>query len=311
MEPENMELTDISGFPEVIEKPEDAYIIVRQLPVIEETLAALSSQVQARVNEALALECTEDTVKAVKAVRAALNKEYSAMEDKRKAVKNAVMNPYDAFEKAYKQHIGDLYKDADYKLGSKIKGTEDGLKDIKRDELRRYYIEYCACAQIDFVSFERWNPNVTLSATSKALKKEAEQFINKIADDVAIINQRTDDCDEVMVEYRKSLELRGAIEAVTNRRKAVEEQKQRAADKAAQDAAFAAAMEKVNAAATQQTPPPLAPPVEVPAPAPQPVTPSPVLNDDTIMTLSFTVTHKRSELRRLKQFLIDGGYTIE
>jgi hypothetical protein len=302
MEPENMQLTDISGLPEVIDKPEDAYIIVRQLPVIEETLAALQAQIETRVSAALALECTEETYKTVKNERAAINAEFKAFEVKRISVKQAIMSPYEAFSATYESTIGFQYKDALGKLDAKITGVTGGLKEQKITELKRYYDEYCACAQIDFVSFERWNPNVTLSTTSKALKKEAEQFINKIADDIAIINQRGDDRDEVMVEYRKSLDLRGAIEAVTNRRKAVEEQKQRAAEKAAQDATFAAAMDKVSAAAAQQTPPPLAPPVEVPAAAA-----SQEKDPEEVITVRFEVTGKRKDIRALSGVMKEAG----
>ena len=56
-------------------------IRVAQLPVIEERLRAMKETVDKRVGEALALVCNEETVQAVKAVRADLNKEFQVLEE--------------------------------------------------------------------------------------------------------------------------------------------------------------------------------------------------------------------------------------
>ena len=55
-------------------------IAVRQLPIIEEHLKALSVDIEARVKDALSLAVTEDTVKQVKVVRAELNKQFKELE---------------------------------------------------------------------------------------------------------------------------------------------------------------------------------------------------------------------------------------
>ena len=68
-------------------------IRVTQLPVIEEQLKALSAEIDTKVNEAMSMVCTEDTVKAVKKVRAELNSQFWELEGQRKAVKKAIMGP--------------------------------------------------------------------------------------------------------------------------------------------------------------------------------------------------------------------------
>lgn len=304
MEHENIPVTDISDLPEIIDIPEDSYIIVRQLPIIEETLAALAAQIDERVNEALSMECTVETVKAVKAVRATLNKESALMEDKRKGVKTAVMEPYEKFETSYREHIGNKYRNADSQLKTKIDAVENAIKLVKRNELERYYNELCTARGIDFISFERWNPSVTLSSTPAALKKAADEYIGRICDCVEIIKERGDDQNEVMMEYQNSLNLRNAIETVLIRKENIQKQQQKRTERAAQDAAFAAARSKIETA-SPPPPQPLAPPTEVPA------QPSAAPDDDPVMTLTFKVTHHRSALRKLKQFLIDGGYKYE
>ena len=49
-------------------------IIVKQLPQIEEHLKELSAEIDKKVEYAKSLVCTEESVKAIKQVRADLNK---------------------------------------------------------------------------------------------------------------------------------------------------------------------------------------------------------------------------------------------
>ena len=51
-------------------------IVVKQLPIIQEQLKQLSTEIEQKVENAKSLVCTEETVKEVKQVRADLNKEF-------------------------------------------------------------------------------------------------------------------------------------------------------------------------------------------------------------------------------------------
>lgn len=64
-------------------------IAVKQLPIIVEQLHEVKAEVTAKVEQALSLVCTEDTVKDVKKVRSDLNKELKDYEERRKAVKKS------------------------------------------------------------------------------------------------------------------------------------------------------------------------------------------------------------------------------
>ena len=86
--------------------------VVKQLPVIEEWMESVSAQVSEKVQRAVNLVCTQDTVKEVKQVRADLNKEFAEWEANRKRVRDAVMAPYDAFNEKYNQFIAAQYKEA-------------------------------------------------------------------------------------------------------------------------------------------------------------------------------------------------------
>ena len=268
-------------------------IVVKQLPEIEEHLQAIKEEVNAKVQTALSLVCTEDTVKAVKKVRISLNKDLKDFEERRKAVKKAIMTPYEAFETVYKDCVSDTYKKADVELKKKIDGVENELKERKHTEVKEYFDEYLTATGIDFVTFDNAHINVTLSASMKSLKEQAKTFIDRICDDLSLINTQ-EHKDEILYEYKQSLNVSGAITAVTNRYKAIEEAKAREEERKAREQARAEAAAKVEAVAPP-TVKPLAPPVE----------------EEPILTLRFTVRGTRTKLRELKEYLERNGYDYE
>lgn len=199
-------------------------IVVKQLPVIEEQLRQVSAEIDEKVKNAVALVCTEQNVKTIKEIRANLNKESKEFEDKRKQVKAEVLKPYEDFEKVYKECIIDKYKTADAELKNKIDAVENELKTNKKNEVINYFNEYLKLNNIDFVTFENANINVTLTASMKSLKEQAKSFIDKIADDLNLIDTQEHKA-EILVEYKQTFNVSQAITTVTNRFKAIEEEK--------------------------------------------------------------------------------------
>ena len=113
-------------------------VIVEQLPIIKEKLQVISDEVDKEIEYALSLECNDDSVKEVKNARARLNKIKTTMEDKRKQVKNAVLNPYNEFETIYNDLVKNKLASADTTLKEKIDSVENQLKQQKEDELREF-----------------------------------------------------------------------------------------------------------------------------------------------------------------------------
>lgn len=266
-------------------------IVIKQLPVIQEQLQQIKAAVLSKVEKAMSLVCTEDTVKTVKEVRANLNKELKFWEDKRKEVKNAVMTPYDEFEAVYKECVSDIYKKADTELKGKIDSVETGLKEQKTAEVKAYFEEYLTSKAITMpLTFECANINITLSASMKSLKEQAKAFIDRVCDDLALIETQ-EYKDEIYHEYNTSffLNVSGAITSVVNRRKAIEEAKAREAELQVKAKAEEKAIEQVAEALT-------APTVET---APE---------QETILTVNFKVRGTKSQLKALKEFLNNGGY---
>lgn len=256
-------------------------IVVKQLPIIEQQLQAIKAEVTAKVETALTLVCTEDAVKEVKAVRAELNKEFKEFEDRRKEVKKSVLSPYEQFESVYKDCITDVFKKADTELKSKIDSVENELKEQKTAEVKAYFDEYLQSKGIDFVTFEKANINVTLSASMKSLKEQAKAFIDRICEDLNLIDTQ-DHKDEILYEYKQSLNVSNSITTVVNRHKAIEEAKATGKPEPIQEVIS-----------------------EKPLEAPKEV------EDDKIYPLQFTVYGTKAQLKMLKDFILRSGIKYE
>ena len=275
-------------------------IVVKQLPVIEQQLAQIKQQVAERVSAVTKLICTEDTVKEIKKARTELNAEFKAWEDKRKEVKTAVMSPYEQFEAVYKDCISDSYKAADKDLKQKIDEVEQELKSKKAAEVKSYFEEYLASKEIAFVTYEQAGINVTLSASLKSLKEQAKNFIDRIVSDLALIETFTDLKAEILVEYKKSLNVSDAITGVKARAKAVQEEQARQEAEAEKRAAEAQRVEAIKAAIPEA-------PAAVEAPTEQTAAPAP----EKKFCIRFTVKGTKEQLIALKKFLNEGEYEYE
>lgn len=269
-------------------------IVVKQLPVIEQQLAQIKEQVAERVAAVTKLVCTEETVKAVKKARTELNAEFKQWEDKRKEVKKAVTTPYEKFEDVYNDCISNSYKTADKLLKQRIDEVENELKAKKAAEVQSYFEEYLASKGIDFVTYAQAGLNVTLSASIKSLKEQGKEFVDRIVSDLALIETFTDLKAEILVEYKKSLNVSDAITGVKARTRAIQEEQARQATEAEKRATEAQRVAEIKAAAPEV--------VEAPAE---------VQKEEPKLTLRFTVRATRTKLKELKKFLDEGGYIYE
>lgn len=264
-------------------------IIIKQLPQIEEHLKELSLEVEEKVKNATSLVCTEENVKAIKQIRADLNKEFKEVEQQRKAVKERILAPYMQFEEVYKTYISDKYKVADNDLKTKIDLTENELKAKKEQEIKEYFEEYKTANNIDFITYGQARINVTLSASMKSLKEQVKQFIDKIVDDIKLIETQEHKA-EILVEYKQTLNVSNAITTVVNRFRAVEEEKTRQEQKIIIESNEKHEITEESYKQLEN-----------------------VFNkkEEKTYTITFTVTGTAVKLKQLKQYLLDGGYQYE
>lgn len=282
-------------------------ILVKQLPVIEEHLLSLAGAIDQQVDAALSLACTESTVKDVKRVRADLNKQFTALEEQRKAVKAAVLGPYEQFQQVYDKCVSTKFKLADENLKNKINDVEDVLRDQKEANIREYYIEKAASLHISEteIPFERASIKITLSASEKSLRDACDTFLNRIAEDLAMIEQQ-EYRDEILVAFRQCLSGAQAVTTVLNYHRQIEEEQERAAKRAEAEAAAQQHAQEVRAAVAQQEA--LSAPVEE---AFQENVEPATNEDDEILRVPFVAIAARRKLRGLKNYMKENGIRYE
>lgn len=203
------------------EKKLDSLIVLEQLPKIKQTLQVISDDIDEKIKYAMSLECTEESVKEVKNVRAELNKIKTVLEGKRKQVKSAVLKPYEEFEGIYNDLVKFKLQIADDTLKNEINEIENEQKKAKEDELRLFVEEHCKANNVH-VDFDRIGLNITLSASMKSLKEQAKTFIEKVAADLKLIEME-EFSDEILLEYNKCLDYVLAKTTVLGRHKELEE----------------------------------------------------------------------------------------
>lgn len=223
-------------------------IELQQLPIIVERLHSVKADIEQRTADALSLVCTEQTYKSVKDARAQLTKEFKEYEAQRIAVKEKILEPYTEFEKVYRECVTVPFQTADTELKRKITDVTSGIVAQKTDVVQEYYNELVAAAGIDWMDDLTYRPKVNMSDSVTALKKQAKAFVDGIVSDVTAIDAMESSA-EVMVEYRKNLDLPTAIKVVDNRHKALEEQRRMEEERRVRQAEREAAAEKVRAAA--------------------------------------------------------------
>lgn len=284
-------------------QPTAALIEVRQLPIIAERLRSLKDQVELAVQEATSLVCTEETVQAVKTLRAELRKQFDALEAQRKAVKAAVLAPYEEFEKVYRECISEPFKLADGVLRDEIAAFEDELKAQCRADLEEYHAMLCQVHGVDFLPFDMalrlGNIKIALSdakaITPRKLQDALSLVVAKVADGMSQISQM-DDAAEIMAEYKLCFDVGRSVATVQDRKRKIEAEREAAEARRARQAAQEAVVAKVAA---------LAPPEEEKAPTGDPV-------DEERFDVTFTLLGvTRAEAVKVREFLKGANINYE
>jgi ASC-1-like (ASCH) protein len=203
-------------------------ITLIQHPVIQHSLEEVGKSVTERL-ASLNIEnqvATEDTISALKKMRAELNGEAKVFEDQRKVIKKAILSPYDVFEGIYKAEIIEKYTKADETLKAKISDFEMKIKVEKRNNLQAYFKELAEHEGLDWLSFDSWNVEINLSTTEKKYKEMLLEFVGKVVEDLDLINTEGH-AAEIIVEYKKTLNASQSITMVRQRKEQEKLEKER------------------------------------------------------------------------------------
>lgn len=281
----------------VLEDDQGDIIQIVQLPIIKERLHHLKTFVEEKTSAALALICTDETLQTVKQARADLNALFKEAEEQRKAVKNAVMQPYQDFEAVYKECVSDLFKAADAALKEKASAVEAGMKAACEQRLRGFFDELVQANHIDFLRYEQAGIVISMADARaktqppKKLREQLEQFVLRVVQDVEMI-ATLEDAGEVMSVYKQTLNATQAISTVNERHRQIEQARAEQEARAAAKVQEAEVVRKVEA---------FAPPVTSAEPTPAPA-------QDEKLSCTFTVIDTKDRLILLKRFLDANGY---
>ena len=204
-------------------------IVINQLPIISEQLDKVKDEIKRRTAFADTVTVSEENRQEIKKIRAAMNAEKSRLDEVYKKALEAVIAPIQVVQDKYKDCVG-LYTKANSQLKAKIDVIEDGLKLEKENSVKEYFEELVTAKKIDFISFERLGLKITLSVSEKKLKEQVNNIVERVATDLKAIEIQ-ENKEEILVEYKKSLNVSEAVSIVDARHKAIQAEKERKASR--------------------------------------------------------------------------------
>lgn len=202
---------------------------IKSVGEIESNMKEVKSYVENLNNYYKNVTFTEETMKQAKEEKSKVNKFKKQVAEYRKNIDMEYNKPIKAFIDTAKETEKLLTETYDT-INQQVANYEDKQKQEKEKEVRQYFEEYKAANNIDFTAFEQARINVTLTASMKSLKEQAKAFLDKIVDDLNLIETQEHKA-EILVEYKQSLNVSQAITTVVNRFKAIEEEKRRQEEK--------------------------------------------------------------------------------
>jgi hypothetical protein len=202
-------------------------------------------------------------------------------------------------------NVADLYNKADKDLKQKVNEVEEQLKQSKRDKVQEYFNELVEFEGIHFITIEDVDLNINLSISLKKLKEQTLAYVRKIVNDLELIETQ-EHKEQIIVEYKRTLNISQSIITIQKRVEAETAERERRAElkrKKQEEAERVKCVQEESSAL-------LAPREEEELKGTDfnEATPE---ETEPAMTVAFKVTATLNELKKLKAFLIEGGYKYE
>lgn len=196
-----------------------------QVPIIVENLMDMAASYQAKRDYIATLPRDDEGMKAVKALRAEARKEFDALDEKRKEVKQKVMEPYNKAETIFKSFVTIPFNALDKACKEFSDSVEGEMKARCEEELKEYFSELCAVKGIHWLPWEKMGIKVDMAtARLKEPKKAMETIKDKVekvcADIDTISKEFKENSGEYLAEYESCLDVSEAIRMVNSRREA-------------------------------------------------------------------------------------------
>lgn len=261
---------------------------IEQMPKVFSQLEMIGKFIDECVKDIDILPCTEENKNEVKKKRTEINNILKELDDRRKFIKNKILEPYETFNEKYEQECKGKLLSASEILKTKIDTIEEQQKQEKEDELKEFVKQHCEANKIH-IEFEQIGLNITLSASMKSLKEQALKFIKKIVSDLKLI-ELEEYKDEILLEYNKNgFDFSKAKLDIMARYKQLEEIKKQQEEVQLQINDEAEIVEKVE---------------EI-------VAPVEVIEDNEIITVTFTITDTKENIIKVREYMKKEGIKYE
>lgn len=139
------------------ENENTSIVVIDTKPLLRVNIDTVAAQVKHEIDSLNLDEIlpTEENKKIITELRTKLNKQQKAFEDDRKKIKNALLAPYDVFEKEYKEKILTLYAESLDKINNALTTITVKQKQVFRDYALEYFLKTKeARALIEDVSYD-------------------------------------------------------------------------------------------------------------------------------------------------------------
>ena len=233
---------------------------------------------------------TEDTLTDAKEEKANVNKFKDKVAEFRKNIIAEYKKPIEVFETTAKDTEKLLAETYDT-INIQVKKYEEEKKEQIYQLCVDYFNEQAMSRNIDFARFDQMNVNITLGMATKTgdltkkTKEDIEAFVERIEKDIELINAG-EYVNETLVEYKQTLNASQSILDVKRRMQQIEEEKAKQEEINKQKEIEKETIKKVDET--------LSAPKE----------------EEKTYSVTFKVWGTIEELKKMKEYLVNGGYKL-
>ena len=241
------------------------------------------------------IDCTEENKQEVKKVRTSINNTLKVFEDKRKEIKAQVLEAYNQFNDKYEQEVKTKLENASNDLKMKIDYIEAQQLAEKDVELGNFIEEHIKANHLenilkDVAEVVRLaNLKVNLSSSIKSLKEGALAFIQRVANEVKLI-ELEETPSNLLYEYQQNgFDLTKAKLTLIERQRQIEE--------LAKQREQVQEVQKVEEKIVVQV-------EEI-------VAPKEIVEEQQLLTVTFTITDTKENIIKVREFMKEMGIKYE
>ena len=263
---------------------------IEQMPKVFSQLEMIGTFIDEKVKDIDILECTEDNKTEVKKRRTEINNILKELDDRRKFIKNKILEPYELFNEKYEQECKGKLISASEVLKTKIDTIEEEQKKKKYNEIFDFAMEYFVANDIqEIVKFEDIGLNITLGASMKSLQEQVIDFCERIKQDIELIKME-EYRDEILYEYKRNHNFVECKKLVLDRHKEIERIVNVEELRKQNEEAIKQVEEKVEEVL---------------------VAPKEIIEDNEIISVTFTINDTKENIVKVREFMKKEGIKYE